>query len=140
MSFKNGSGYDDLHRKLWNANLSKSAKKRPLPSEETKRKISNTLTGRTVCKEIVDKRAKSLTGRKRSEETKRKISNTLTGRTFSKESIDKMVKSHQTNCYITPVGTFDSAKEAAEANGLKSNTLKTRCYRKVMGFSIEKKT
>jgi len=106
MSFKNGSGYDDLHRKLWNANLSKSAKKRPLPSEETKRKISNTLTGRT----------------------------------FSKESIDKMVKSHQTNCYITPVGTFDSAKEAAEANGLKSNTLKTRCYRKVMGFSIEKKT
>ena len=117
-------------------------------SEETKRKISNSLTGFRHTEESKIKISKGLTGRPVSEETKRKISEanignvfsderrnniskSLTGRKLSKECLDKRSKSiSRGKCYKarlvinTETGIFyDCIIDAAEAHNLISSTL-----------------
>lgn len=62
-------------------------------SEEQKRKISKSLTGRKQSEETKKKRSESLMGHKVSEETKQKISNAQKGKIISEESKLKMSES-----------------------------------------------
>jgi hypothetical protein len=61
-------------------------------SEEHKKKISDSLKGRTQSEETIKKRADKLRGRERSEETKRKISESQRGKIISDETRLKMSK------------------------------------------------
>ena len=60
-----------------------------LCSDETKKKISASKTGKKQTQEIIDRRRYSNTGKKRTEETKLKISISNTGKKMSEESIKK---------------------------------------------------
>ncbi len=62
-------------------------------TEETKQKISETLTGRKQSKETVEKRCKKLRGRINSEESKNKMSKAHIGITQSEESKRKQSES-----------------------------------------------
>jgi len=61
-------------------------------SEESKRKLSKSLTGRKLSKEHIKNMGDANRGKKRSEEAKRNISAGLTGRKLSKSHIEKMRK------------------------------------------------
>lgn len=65
-------------------------------SEETKRKISESLSGRKLSKEHVEAMKKGLTGHKQSEETKKKRSESMK----KSEKFQKVVKSEKRNIKI----------------------------------------
>jgi uncharacterized protein YneF (UPF0154 family) len=73
--------------------MSESAKKRPPISEETKRKISITKTGKKLSKEHVEKIAKANKGKKRTEEYKKRMSIKRKGEVRSEEAKKRMSES-----------------------------------------------
>lgn len=64
-------------------------------SEETRKKISETLTGTHHSEETIRKRTESLKGHTTSEETKRKISEANKGKFVSSETRNKLSESHK---------------------------------------------
>jgi hypothetical protein len=70
--------------------MSEAAKKRPPVSEETKRKISETKTGRKLSMEHIEKIATSNRGKKRSEECIQRMSINRRGEKRSEETKRKM--------------------------------------------------
>jgi len=74
-------------------------KKRPTPSKETRKKLSEAnkgnvpwMKGKKHTEETKRKMSIALTGRVASQETRNKISKALTGKKFSKERVEKMSK------------------------------------------------
>lgn len=64
-------------------------------SEETRRKLSDALTGRKLSPETLKKRSETMKGHFVSEETRRKIGNRHRGKVASKELREKLKTSHK---------------------------------------------
>jgi len=64
-------------------------------SDETKKKISRTLSGRSLSEEHIKNMIISRIGRKLSNKTKKKLKNSLNGHIVSKETRDKISNSHK---------------------------------------------
>jgi group I intron endonuclease len=140
--------YNVLGKKGLNCNLVSTQNYPKVLSEETKLRISNSLTGSKHTEESKRKIIKGLIGhlvseetrrkisesnknKKRSTETREKISNALTGRKIPKDVIDKITKTmssmnHYNSRIIinTQNGIFyESITEAAKYNNIHRNTL-----------------
>jgi hypothetical protein len=109
-------------------------------TDDTKKRISESLTGRPVSDETRLKISNSNMNQKRTDETKENISKALTGRKLSKECLIK--RSITMNSKPSPVGKlvihletgifYDSIKEASDAYGINKSTIQN-------GFKRNKK-
>ena len=140
--------YNVLGKEGLNCELVSTKQSSKVVSEETKKKIANTLTGFRHSEESKEKISKGLIGRSVSEETRKKISESnkntiftqerrnniskaLTGRKLSKECLDKRSKSisrgknYKAKLVINvETGIFyDCIIDAAEAYNINRNTL-----------------
>lgn len=91
------------------------------PSEESKRKNSESNKGRICSKESSEKKSKALTGRKLSEQNKINLSKSRKGKHYKKLS-DVQRKYF----YITPVGIFDYCR-ALESVNISKPTMRNWC-------------
>lgn len=101
---------DESRAKMSAAN---KGKKRPSVSDETRAKLSAALKGRVF-----------------SDETKAKIGAANKGRKLpprSDETCAKLSSSKQIGLYVTPLGTFETRKEASIAHGCALSTIIDRC-------------
>lgn len=103
-------------------------------SQETKDKISKGNLGKKHTQETKDKLRKLKTGSTHSEETKKKMSISRTGLTRTDEYKIKFSKSrlgtnHPMNSgyWITPVGKFNTSKEASKQLNISDKSIRNWC-------------
>lgn len=89
--------YNVIGKNGLNCRLTKSDDKSGLMSDETKKKMSISMTGRKKSKECIEKSIIFHTGRKRSEQTKLNISNSLKGRILTEKWKERISKSSRGN-------------------------------------------
>jgi group I intron endonuclease len=112
----------------WN----KGKKLSPL-SEETKRKMSQKLSGRPVSNETREKISKSLKGHQVSEETREKLRKANLGREVKKETREKLRKSLSGEKAPSAVMTWEKVRELRKLR--KENQLSSVKLAKMFGIS-----
>lgn len=106
------------------AKISAASKSRT-HTDETRAKIGAAARNRSP--ETQAKITAAHKGRTRSDETRAKISASKQGRLRSDETRAKMSEAHQIGLYVTPLGTFKTAKEAAITHNCNPVTISYRC-------------
>lgn len=112
--------------------MSNSAKKRPITSINTRKKISKVWKGRKQTAEHINKRIKSYTGFKHSNETKEKMSLAKIGKKRSAEANLKISKARQKpiiqyDLNMNFIKEWDSATIAAKELNIKGGHISSCC-------------
>ena len=101
------------------------------PTEETRQKLSEAHTGKTLSEEHKKKISETLKGKPRPEETKSRISETLKGRTLSEEHKNKLSESLKGRTSPNKGRTFSEEHKNKLSESLKGRTLSEETRRKL---------
>lgn len=96
-------------------------------SAEQRAKMSASHKGKTLSDEHRAKLSAAKKGRPKSDEHRAKMSAAKKGRVFSDETKAKMSEAKQIGLYVTPLGAFNTLKEASISHNCVDATIYNRC-------------
>lgn len=110
---------------LHNMSLGGEGSSGRIPGPETRKRMSQSQTGKSRTAQAKEKYRKANTGKR----------NPMWGRTYKKTEaqIEKSAKAKHKRCLANGI-EYESVKSAAKANGIKYNTAKRRCQNNIFGW------